>query len=95
MNKYTIVTCVCLQTLFYYRRIENGENILTIVNSNKFLTGEELIKGDDGSFSIKSLEVKTVGELADYINSLPRNRELSMSYDGEGSYSDVVKINYK
>ena len=69
-----------------------GKNILTIVNYNKFLTGEELIKNDDGSFSIKALEIKTVGELADYINSLPRNRELSMRFiDG----SDVIKINYK
>lgn len=73
-----------------------GKNILTILNYNKFLTGEELIKSDDGSFSINSLEIKTVGELADYINSLPRNRELSMSFsDGEGLYSDVIKINYK
>lgn len=69
-----------------------GKNILTIVNYNKFLTGEELIKNDDGSFSMNSLEIKTVGELADYINSLPRNRELSMRFiDG----SDVIKINYK
>lgn len=69
-----------------------GKNILTIVNYNKFLTGEELIKNDDGSFSMNSLEIKTVGELADYINSLPRNRELSMRViDG----SDVIKINYK
>lgn len=72
------------------------KNILTIVNYNKFLTGKELIKNDDGSFSSKSLEIKTVGELADYLNSLPRNRELSMSFNcGEGVYSDVVKIDYK
>lgn len=69
-----------------------GKNILTIVNYNKFLTGEDLIKNDDGSFSINSLEIKTVGELADYINSLPRHRELSMKFiDG----SDVFKINYE